>query len=91
MPYHYFTRDEQVILAISKGERPKRPSSSSVVTDDQWSFMMQCWSFVVTERPRDLDMVAFVHEQLLNAVAESYESKLQIRDDTVRKYDDEEC
>lgn len=55
-----------MILVISRGERPKRPVV--VVTDDQWEFMMKCWSFEPMERPCDSDMVAFVHEQLLDAV-----------------------
>lgn len=78
-----------MILAISRGERPKRPTSISVVTDDQWDFMMACWSFEATDRPRDLDMVAFVHEQLLDAVAASYESTFRISE-RVRDYDEEE-
>ncbi|KAH0830117.1 WD40-repeat-containing domain protein [Lanmaoa asiatica] len=88
IPYHYFTRDEQVIVAISKKERPRRPSSTSAVTDDQWRFMMECWSFVVTDRPSDSDTVEFVHEQLLNVVAASCESTLQIRSPTVRDSDE---
>jgi len=89
-PYHYFPRDEQVILAISRGERPKRPTWTTVVTDDQWNFMMTCWSFEATDRPRDSAMVAFVHEQLLDVVAASYESILRIPSVTARDYDGEE-
>ena len=51
--------------------------------------MMACWSFEATDRPRDLDMVAFVHEQLLDAVAASYESTFRISE-RVRDYDEEE-
>lgn len=91
MPYHYFSRDEQVLLAISRGERPKRPSSTSVITDDLWCFMMKCWSFVAADRPSDSDMIKFVHEQLLDAVVGSFESTSNIRSDTVRDCYDAEC
>jgi len=63
-PYHHLSRDQMVVLAISRGNHPKRPASTAVVTDDQWAFMMQCWSFVATDRPSDAEMVAFVLEQL---------------------------
>lgn len=79
-----------MILAISRGELPKRPTSTSVVTDDQWDFMMACWSFEATDRPRDSDMVTFVHEQLLDVVAASCESTLRISSVTARDYDGEE-
>ncbi|KAG6375756.1 kinase-like domain-containing protein [Boletus reticuloceps] len=93
-PYHNFSRDEQVILAVSRGEHPKRPTSSAVIImDDQWDFMMKCWSYEVTERPSDSDMVAFVHEQLIDAVtaASQRESMVQIplRSETLRG--DEGC
>lgn len=52
--------------------------------------MMQCWSVVAAGRPSDSDIVAFVYEQLLKAVAGSHESTLRIRSDTMRDYDDEE-
>lgn len=74
-----------MILAVSRGERPKRPA---VVTDDQWDFMMKCWSFEARERPCDADMVTFVHEQLLDAVAASCESTLRLCGESVREDDE---
>ncbi|KAG9317985.1 WD40-repeat-containing domain protein [Chiua virens] len=67
VPYHYLV-DGTVILNISQGEYPRRPKSS-VVTDAQWEFMIRCWSFEPMDRPPDADIVTFVHEQLINAVA----------------------
>ena len=61
-----------VVLAISRGDYPKRPASTAVVTDGQWAFMMQCWSFVATDRPRDTEMVMFVHEQLRESTLQAH-------------------
>ena len=74
------------MLAISRGQLPKRPPSTSVVTDDQWEFILQCWSPVATDRPSDVYMVKFVHDQLLSAVAASDGStvRTQSRGDTLR-------
>lgn len=43
IPYHYYSRDERVLFALSQGEMPKRPRSV-LVTDDQWHLIQWCWS-----------------------------------------------
>ncbi|KAF8839138.1 kinase-like protein [Paxillus ammoniavirescens] len=43
VPYHYFTRDAQVVHAMSRGVNPKRPSTE-LVTNCQWTFIERCWT-----------------------------------------------
>ncbi|KAF8554314.1 hypothetical protein OG21DRAFT_1106534 [Imleria badia] len=45
IPYHYYSRDERVLFALSQGETPKRPVSV-LVTDDQWYLTQWCWSTI---------------------------------------------
>ncbi|KAF9228991.1 WD40 repeat-like protein [Gyrodon lividus] len=54
VPYHYYSRDAQVLHAISKGETPKRPSQAWV-TDRRWTFIQRCWTPVGAGEPRPSD------------------------------------
>ncbi|KIJ10290.1 hypothetical protein PAXINDRAFT_86264, partial [Paxillus involutus ATCC 200175] len=67
VPYHYCTREGQVMHAISKGEIPKRPRQE-LVTDRQWSFMQRCWMPLGADEPRpgDEEIVEFVRQELVN-------------------------
>ncbi|KAF8834408.1 kinase-like protein, partial [Paxillus ammoniavirescens] len=42
VPDHYYTREPQVLSAISRGMILKRPNWA-LVTDRQWTFMERCW------------------------------------------------
>ncbi|KIJ10300.1 hypothetical protein PAXINDRAFT_52882, partial [Paxillus involutus ATCC 200175] len=42
VPYHYCTREVQVMHAISRGVIPQRPGRE-LVTDRQWLFLQRCW------------------------------------------------
>ncbi|KAF9219413.1 kinase-like protein [Gyrodon lividus] len=43
VPYHYYSHDEWVLVAISKGETPKRPNQA-LVTDRRWTFTQRRWT-----------------------------------------------
>ncbi|KAF9228985.1 kinase-like protein [Gyrodon lividus] len=66
IPYHYYPRDEQVVLALFQGETPTRPSQA-LVTDGRWAFMQQCWLFVNNgqSRPSDDEIVTFIMDELV--------------------------
>ncbi|KAF9239100.1 kinase-like domain-containing protein, partial [Melanogaster broomeanus] len=73
VPYCYYAREAQVVLALSKGDTPKRPqatSSRALVTDRRWTFMQRCWSTVDAgrQRPSDEEIVEFTRRELVEAV-----------------------
>ncbi|KIJ10304.1 hypothetical protein PAXINDRAFT_102055 [Paxillus involutus ATCC 200175] len=72
VPYHYCTREAQVMNAISKGAIPKRPRQE-LVTDRQWLFMQRCWNPVDASEPRpcDEEIVEFAKQELLEIKAAS--------------------
>ena len=51
IPYHYLSRDEQVVVAIVQGKPPKRPDGV-LVTDHRWKFIEWCWSPFEGAQPR---------------------------------------
>ncbi|KZV86120.1 WD40 repeat-like protein [Exidia glandulosa HHB12029] len=53
-PYHTKTRDQQVILALSRAEPPARPSNMSDVI---WTGVEACCSFDPKRRPQPLHLV----------------------------------
>ncbi|KIJ09885.1 hypothetical protein PAXINDRAFT_86829, partial [Paxillus involutus ATCC 200175] len=65
IPYHYYRRDQPVLIALSKGEIPKRPSRT-LVTDKQWLFMQWCWNPLdaTGSRPSDEEVVEFIKNEL---------------------------
>ncbi|KAF8839140.1 kinase-like protein [Paxillus ammoniavirescens] len=67
VPYHYWTREAQVMRAISRGVIPQRPRQE-LVTDHQWLFMQRCWAPVDAGelRPCVEEIVEFVREELVN-------------------------
>ncbi|KAF8834870.1 kinase-like protein [Paxillus ammoniavirescens] len=69
IPYHYYPRDEPVLLALSQGETPKRPSEA-VVTDHRWSFIQMCWISLGAgqSRPSDEEIVEFTRNELVRLV-----------------------
>ncbi|KIJ07120.1 hypothetical protein PAXINDRAFT_90906 [Paxillus involutus ATCC 200175] len=64
VPYHYLVNDAPVVLAIRKGETPKRPSED-LVTDRQWAFMQRCWTPATVARPSGEEIVEFVRRELV--------------------------
>lgn len=50
IPYHYLKTDVEVILELSKGYRPIRPTLSWF-TDGYWHLIQQCWSDPPHNRP----------------------------------------
>ena len=69
-PYHYLRRNEQVVLAVALGTRPKRPAEAAV-TDRRWEFMEWCWSPVDTPRPRPCsdEIIEFTGKELAEIMA----------------------
>ncbi|KIK92334.1 hypothetical protein PAXRUDRAFT_147572 [Paxillus rubicundulus Ve08.2h10] len=57
VPYHYYSRDESVFLARSRGQIPKRPDQH-LVTDRQWAFIERCWASVES-RPSSDEIIEF--------------------------------
>ncbi|KAF8839146.1 kinase-like protein [Paxillus ammoniavirescens] len=67
VPFHYWTREVQVMHAISRGVIPQRPRQE-LVTDRQWSFMQRCWMPLdaVELRPCVDEIVEFVRQELVH-------------------------
>ena len=61
VPYDHLSRDEQVIAAIVKGRRPRRPSQRTM-TDSRWKFIERCWSG--GPRPSNDEIVGFTSREL---------------------------
>ena len=51
VPYPYLPRNEQVVFAIAKGMRPRRPDEVAI-TDRRWEFVEWCWSPMDGSKPR---------------------------------------
>ena len=70
VPYHYYTREAQVVHAVSRGMTPRRPSSV-LVTERRWMFIRRCWSTVdiAQSRPSSEEIVAFTRGELVDAGA----------------------
>ena len=70
IPYHYLTRDEQVIFAIVKGVPPKRPDEV-LVTEHRWKFIEWCWSPAKGTKPRPSgdEIVQFTEQDLSGIIA----------------------
>ena len=70
IPYHYLSRDEQVLVAIVQGKPPKRPDDA-VVTDHRWEFMEWCWSPAkgAVRRPSSDEVVEFTEKDLFGIMA----------------------
>ncbi|KAG9309263.1 kinase-like domain-containing protein [Chiua virens] len=66
MPYHYYSREAQVVHAVSRGMTPRRPSNA-LVTERRWKFIQCCWSTanVPQSRPSSEDLVKFTNGELL--------------------------
>jgi hypothetical protein len=66
VPYCYYTRDAQVLYALSKDIAPHRPERA-LVTDRQWAFMQRCWVPVNApeSRPLSKEIVKFAKEELV--------------------------
>ncbi|KAH0828154.1 WD40-repeat-containing domain protein [Lanmaoa asiatica] len=71
VPYHYYTREAQVLHAVSRGMAPKRPSSA-LVTERRWMFIQWCWSTVdaFQSRPSGEDIVEFTNNELAEIIAQ---------------------
>ncbi|KAF9219836.1 kinase-like protein [Gyrodon lividus] len=69
IPYHYYPRDERVLLAISEGETPQRPRLE-LITDRRWVFIQRCWTSINSgqSRPSDEEMVEFTRNALAEVV-----------------------
>lgn len=70
IPYHYLTRNEQVILAIARGTRPKRPDEE-MVTDHRWKFIEWCWfpTDAIKPRPSSDEIIKFTEKELAQVMA----------------------
>ena len=69
VPYHYYTREVQVVHAVSRGMTPRRPSGA-LVTERRWMFIQWCWSTVdpSRSRPSSDDIVYFTNEELAGII-----------------------
>jgi len=61
-PYSEYKRDAQVVVAISLGKKPFRPTYPAIV-DHHWDFIQNSWS---TEecRPSAKEVDAYINEEL---------------------------
>ncbi|KAF8838108.1 kinase-like protein [Paxillus ammoniavirescens] len=66
VPYHYYSREAQVVHAVSKGETPKRPSGE-LTSDARWNFIERCWASV-DSRPSDEEIAEFTRHELVEIV-----------------------
>jgi len=66
VPYHYYSREAQVVHAVSKGETPKRPGGE-LITDARWTFIEWCWASA-DSRPSDEEIVEFTRHELVEIV-----------------------
>ncbi|KIJ13858.1 hypothetical protein PAXINDRAFT_13406 [Paxillus involutus ATCC 200175] len=71
VPYHYFTREAQVLYIISQGRTPQRPNED-LLTDHQWAFMQRCWAPINTERPSGEEIVEFARHELVVTIASEF-------------------
>ncbi|KIJ13862.1 hypothetical protein PAXINDRAFT_116831 [Paxillus involutus ATCC 200175] len=71
IPYYYYTREPQVIHAMSQGRTPRTPSED-LVTDHQWAFMQRCWAPINTERPSGEEIVEFARHELVVTTASEF-------------------
>ncbi|KIJ09989.1 hypothetical protein PAXINDRAFT_86694, partial [Paxillus involutus ATCC 200175] len=71
VPYHYYVNDLQVMVAVSQGITPQRPSED-LVTDHQWAFMQRCWAPINTERPSGEEIVEFARHELVVTTASEF-------------------
>ena len=65
IPYHYLSRDGQVLMAIMQGKPPKRPDEVAV-TEHRWKFVEWCWSPSKGTKPRPSsdEIVQFTEDDL---------------------------
>ena len=65
VPYHYLSRDEQVVVAIVQGKPPKRPDEVAV-TDHRRKLIEWCWSPAKGAKPRPSsdEIVEFTEDDL---------------------------
>ena len=80
MPYHYLTRDMQVVNEIFNGVKPKRPSHA-LVTELRWKFIQRCWSTVkiTRSRPTSDQIVNFTKNEFAIALHQSIMEALPFR------------
>ena len=69
IPYHYLSRDEQVLMAIVQGKPPKRPDEVAV-TEHRWKFVQWCWSPAKGTKPRpcSYEIVQFTEQDLAEII-----------------------
>jgi serine/threonine protein kinase len=58
-PYHNIRSDHQVVVAILRGIRPKRPDTPAI-EDCHWNFIEQCW-VELSQRPPIADVRDLIH------------------------------
>jgi len=62
LPYHYLRRDAEVLLELTRGLQPSRPSE---VADEHWSLISRCWADEPVARPGISDVSQWVRKQYL--------------------------
>ena len=69
IPYHYLSRDEQVLVAILQGKPHKRPDQVAV-TDHRWKFIEWCWFPAKGTKPRPStdEIVQFTEQDLARVI-----------------------
>jgi len=61
VPYHQLKSDAQVLIQLSKGIKPQRPSSNNI-TDAEWEFISNCWKEPPTLRPSTSEVTIHVKQ-----------------------------
>jgi len=58
-PFSDILRDGAVILKVTEGQRPIRPSTGMgrAISDDLWCLIELCWQQAPSDRPQMLDVV----------------------------------
>ena len=49
-------RELQIMLAVSDGSRPARPTLQCEISDRLWSLISRCWNQEIALRPRATDV-----------------------------------
>ncbi|KAK0238895.1 hypothetical protein EDD85DRAFT_524098 [Armillaria nabsnona] len=62
-PFHDIFHDPAIVLKVTEGKRPERPSGSEAMSDELWKLVESCWSHQFSDRPH-IDSVVDVMSTL---------------------------
>ncbi|KAK0188947.1 hypothetical protein F5146DRAFT_1140510 [Armillaria mellea] len=50
-PFHDIFQDPAIVLKVTEGKRPERPSGSEAMPDELWKLVESCWGHQFNDRP----------------------------------------